>query len=296
MNYIKHLTGFFSRIALENSINPTHISLYLTLFQSWNVNRFKNPITISRDEMMKGSKIASKATYHKCIKELQRLKFLDYHPSYNPYSGTQVFMINFSELNNLSQSIQTPTSSNNNPTVPIFEPAQSKNELLNGKLSEHVSEPLYIYNNKQTLINNTNIDIDTNFENLNEDLFLENENTDKEKKLREKKKEIVFSSSVSSRAQSREENPSIDLVKEYFRFQNSTEFEAERFYNYYSSIGWLIGGKTKMKDWQASARNWMLNTSKFSVNIPTTSSQKEKPQLSAYNLNTTTDKNYAEPL
>ena len=70
MNYIKHLTGFFNRIALENSLNPTHISLYLSLFQCWNVNRFKNPITISRDEMMKGSKIASKATYHKCIKEL----------------------------------------------------------------------------------------------------------------------------------------------------------------------------------------------------------------------------------
>ncbi|EKT3958386.1 transcriptional regulator, partial [Flavobacterium psychrophilum] len=64
MNYIKHLTGFFNRIALEKSLNPTHISLYLTLFQCWNVNRFKNPITISRDEMMKSSKIASKATYH----------------------------------------------------------------------------------------------------------------------------------------------------------------------------------------------------------------------------------------
>ena len=270
MNYIKHLTGFFDRIALENSLNPTHISLYLSLFQCWNVNRFKNPIIISRDEMMKGSKIASKATYHKCIKELQRLKFLDYHPSYNPYSGTQVFMVNFSDA----------TSSNYETTKPIFEPSQSKNEQVNGNVTEQVNEPPYIYN-KQTFKNNKNIDIDNNFENLNNDLFFEEKN--KEEKSSAKKEE-KFSS------------PTIDLVKEYFKFQNFTEFEAERFFNYYSSIGWLIGGKTKMKDWQAAARNWMLNTPKFSVNLPNPPAQKANPQPRAYNLNATIDKNYAEPL
>ena len=282
MNYIKHLTGFFNRIALENSLNPTHISLYLTLFQCWNVNRFKNPITISRDEMMKGSKIASKATYHKCIKELQRLKFLDYFPSYNPYSGTEVFMINFSEGNNFSTNISSTTSSNNDPSTPIFEPTEPKNEHVNGLVVEQLNEPLYIYNNKQTLKNNKNIDIDTNFQNFNEDLFLKNENK-KEEKSSVKKEEKVKS-------------PTLESVKEYFKFQNFTEFEAERFFNYYSSIGWLIGGKTKMKDWQAAARNWMLNTPKFSVNLPNPSTQKANSQPRAYNLNATIDKNYAEPL
>ena len=56
MNYIKHLTGFFNKINNENTINPTHISLYLSLFQCWNVNRFKNPTGISREEIMKASK------------------------------------------------------------------------------------------------------------------------------------------------------------------------------------------------------------------------------------------------
>lgn len=288
MNYIKHLTGFFNRIALENSLNPTHISLYLTLFQCWNVNRFKNPITISRDEMMKGSKIASKATYHKCIKELQRLKFLDYFPSYNPYSGTEVFMINFSEGNNFSQNSSDTISSNNDPTTPIFEPTEPKNEHVNGLVAEQVNEPPYIYNNKQTLKNNKNIDIDTNFQNFENDLFLKNENKKEEKSSVKKEKEFVTSSAV--------EKPTLESVKEYFKFQNFTEFEAERFFNYYSSIGWLIGGKTKMKDWQAAARNWMLNTPKFSVNLPNQSTQKANPQPRAYNLNATIDKNYAEPL
>lgn len=281
MNYIKHLTGFFNRIALENSLNPTHISLYLTLFQCWNVNRFKNPITISRDEMMKGSKIASKATYHKCIKELQRLKFLDYFPSYNPYSGTEVFMVNFSEGNNFNQNISDSTSSNNAPTTPIFEQTEPKNEPVNGQVSEQVNEPPYIYNNKQTFKNIKNIDIDTNFQKFDDDLFLKNETEEKEK---------------SSAKKEKVKSPTLESVKEYFKFQNFTEFEAERFFNYYSSIGWLIGGKTKMKDWQAAARNWMLNTPKFSVNLPNPSTQKANPQPRAYNLNATIDKNYAEPL
>ncbi len=294
MNYIKHLTGFFNRIAMENSLNPTHISLYLTLFQCWNVNRFKNPITISRDEMMKGSKIASKATYHKCIKELQRLGFLDYHPSYNPYSGTQVFMANFSEGNNLKPVNQETARSNNNQTTPFFEPSEPKNELLNGNVPEQLDEPPYIYN-KQTIENNKNIDIDTNFENH---LFFKNEKEKSKEKSSAKKEK---SETLADHHQTEESlqkfvAPTLELTKEYFKFQNFTEFEAERFFNYYSSIGWLIGGKTKMKDWQASARNWMLNTSKFSANLPNQSTKKENPQPRAYNLNATIDKNYAEPL
>lgn len=33
MNYIKHLTGFYEKVALDNTLNPTHISLYIALFQ-----------------------------------------------------------------------------------------------------------------------------------------------------------------------------------------------------------------------------------------------------------------------
>ena len=97
------------------------------------------------------------------------------------------------------------------------------------------------YNNKQTSKNNKNIDIDTNFENFDDDLFLKNETEEKEEKSSAKKEEKFVTSSAV-------EKPTLELAKEYFKFQNFTEFEAERFFNYYSSIGWLIGGKTKMKD------------------------------------------------
>ena len=49
-----------------------------------------------------------------------------------------------------------------------------------------------------------------------------------------------------------------------------------------------------MIDWNAAARNWMLNTAKFTINLPQSNPIKE--QLRAYNLHTIEDKDYAEPL
>ena len=34
--------------------------------------------------------------------------------------------------------------------------------------------------------------------------------------------------------------------------------EAEKFFDYYQSKGWLVG-KSKMKDWKAAVRNWLKN-------------------------------------
>jgi hypothetical protein len=83
--------------------------------------------------------------------------------------------------------------------------------------------------------------------------------------------------------------PSLELTIEYFLFQSSTEIEANKFFNYYSSTGWLVGGKTKMRDWKAAARNWIMNQDKFKIKTPIA-------QLMPHNLNIANNKNYAEPL
>ena len=298
MNYIKHLTGFFNKIADENKLNPTHISLYLALFQCWNVNRFKNPTGISREEIMKASKINSNATYHKCMKELQTLGFIEYLPTFNPHSSSNVNMINFSEEAKTKPKHEPLTYSNN-------EPVQKTTLSKNNKAIEQVNEQAYIYNNKQTYLNNINIDIGTNSN------FLENENLifeeKKEKKSSAKKEEmplaladdnlqilkkIAESSENKNERQIKNLNsiiPSLELTIEYFMFQSSTEIEANKFFNYYSSTGWLVGGKTKMRDWKAAARNWIMNQDKFKIKTPIA-------QLMPHNLNIANNKNYAEPL
>jgi hypothetical protein len=72
MNYIKHLSGFFEKVVLDYDFNPTHISLYIAIFQAWNQNRFVNPINISRDELMRISK-----TLHTTHIRAAPLKFLN---------------------------------------------------------------------------------------------------------------------------------------------------------------------------------------------------------------------------
>lgn len=48
--------------------------------------------------------------------------------------------------------------------------------------------------------------------------------------------------------------PTVEEVREYC-LQRGNHVDAEKFWNYYESIGWLVGTK-KMKDWKAAVRTW----------------------------------------
>src|ERR1041385_4341406 len=95
MNYIKHLTAFFESVAEDSRLNSTHLSVYISLFQFWNINRFQNPISVSRSEVMRVSKISAKATYHKVVKELHAFGYIMYKPSFNPYKGSSIYLFEF---------------------------------------------------------------------------------------------------------------------------------------------------------------------------------------------------------
>ena len=108
----------------------------------------------------------------------------------------------------------------------------------------------------------------------NDDGFLKNVGNEKKEKSSAKKEKDL--------------KPTNDEVKFYFLQQKFPELEANKFFNYFSSIGWLVGGKTPMVDWQAAAQNWMLNAPKF-LSAP---SVPDSPKR----LHATTEKDYAEPL
>ena len=73
----------------------------------------------------------------------------------------------------------------------------------------------------------------------------------------------------------------------FFKEKNKTDLEAQKFFNHFESNGWLVGGKAKMKNWHAAARNWILNTDKFQNGM-----QQKKPGDIAVNQN----KDYSVPL
>ena len=94
MKYTLHFSGFYDNIRL----NATHISLYLALFQFWNLNYFQNLSSISRHEIIKLSKVAAFGTYHKCIKGLQNFAHIEFLPSFNSYKKSLGSLYNFDEV------------------------------------------------------------------------------------------------------------------------------------------------------------------------------------------------------
>lgn len=50
--------------------------------------------------------------------------------------------------------------------------------------------------------------------------------------------------------------PDVSVIGIEFTGMGSTIDEAEKFFNYYESIGWRVG-QHSMKDWKAAARNWL---------------------------------------
>jgi len=285
MNYIKHLTGFFERVTQDKTLNPTHVSLYIALFQFWNCNRFKNPISISRDEVMRISKISSKATYHKCLKHLHALGYIKYEPSYNPFRGSHVIMFNFAE----DLKPQPKTSSKNEP---LFEPVNE--QVMNTQ--EPSTKQAVVPSIKNTNISNNKNESKDAHANSNEisSSTFNNENLKEEEKSGAKKEEEIESLMMPSAQEItsiiKSQKPHLEEILNYFTQHEFEISEAQKFFNYYESNGWLIGGKTPMVDWKAAAKNWMDKTQIFN----------QKPTVlqsnTANHLIAVTNKNYAEPL
>ncbi len=299
MNYIKHLAAFFEKVSNDDRLNPTHISMYVSLFQFWNACRFSNPITISRGELMKVSKISAKATYHKCIRELNDFGYLHYLPSFNPFKGSLVYMFNFqsSEMNVKNEDLSKIETSKeqvlyahhtkiDTSTDQAQEPYINSNKHYKQNASKHIknrtlntsSENDLVYNQKEILA------------------------TVKKENLRQKKKEEPSRAPVPGPVNNTTETqrafkpgtpftpPDLVSIQAFFNNQQFPSIEAEKFYHHFQSNGWLVGGKAIMHDWKAAASKWMLNVSNFNIN--------SKPSISPKpnHLHVPTNKNYNEPL
>ena len=225
VNYIKHLNGVFLQFSKDSRLNPTHISLYIALFQLWNQNRFPEEFYINRSEVMQFSRIGSKTTYHRCIRELSHWKYILYSPSHNPFKGSRIRLFNFG------------TSDGQ-----VLYPCSTNIETSSGQAL------VSIYKHNKQKENNKNIN-----------------------KLDQPKNE--------------------NEVIIFFKKEKWSKLEAKKFYNHYQGIGWKVGGKTKIVDWQATARNWMIKADEIKK-IQTGTALVQKRD----NLNISTDKDYGEPL
>jgi len=268
MNYILQLSGFFQRVAADNRLNPTHVSLYMAIFQFWNAERFQNPVSISRQELMRISKISAKATYHKCIKDLHNFGYIQYLPSFNPFKGSLVYLF---DMQSSAKPVSTHDRTNIETSIEqALAPYINKENILNLNIENEEAQPkndivLKVSKNKVKVVEINGEKVDP-------------------KKLPEKSTRAIRPINAFQ--------PTIEKIREYFLEQNSSEVEAQKFFNHFQSNGWKVGGKAPMKDWQAAAGNWILNIPQFSPQ-PQIGVQK---QPIPGNLNVTTGKNYSEPL
>lgn len=213
MNYIKQLNAVFTQFYKDSRLNPTHVSLYMALFHFGNLNRFPEVFYINREEVMKLSKIGSKGTYHKCLKDLNHWCYIKYLPSHNPYKGSKISLLIF-ETSTEQQSRQA--------SEPVLKHSKSNTNNLNVK--------------KEEVLN-----------------FLKSE----------------FQKSMS---------------------ENNIIAAAEKFYNHNQATGWIMGGKTPIKDWKFAARNWVLKA----LEIEKNTTNMRKPRQN--HLKTERNKDYDTPL
>lgn len=249
MNYIKQLTYFFNKSTADPNFTPTHMSLFIALFQCWNQARFPKKIQIIRDDIMRLAKINSKATYHKAMTYLHKNAYIEYKPSYNPLKGSEIGF--FPPTNIHSKTNTEPVQ--NLSTRPLNEP----------------------YNKQTTNIIKDNISPRASSK----------KDTSDQKLIRLKNQDIIAYTDNP-----RQIPPQIFAVEEFFISNKSTLQEAQKFLNHYTANGWLVGGRSPMLDWKASAKNWIANSSRFNKNA--NSNATTRPQQ----LHTTPNKNYFEPL
>lgn len=95
---------------------------------------------------------------------------------------------------------------------------------------------------------------------------LSNKDNDNENE-KEKDNDIVVSDKQKPHTTNRMARPSVEEISEYMREKGETDSdnEAQAFFDYYDSKGWLIG-KTPMKRWRSAVGTWLRNKPKFDGN------------------------------
>jgi hypothetical protein len=111
MNYIKHLKGFFDRLEADANMTAHHISLYMVIFNVWNMNRFLEQFEVTRMDLMSMSRIGSAHTYSRCMKQLDDWGYIKYSANSNRYRVSKVSCVRFDTANNTTNDTATDTAS-----------------------------------------------------------------------------------------------------------------------------------------------------------------------------------------
>src|SRR5690554_2602961 len=295
VNYIHHMENTLVKFGNDQRVTPWHISLYLALFQIWNRTRFKKEIHIRRDELMHLSKIGSTNTYSKCLKQLSEWNYIKYTPSKSRFKSSKVHMYRFDTTPDTSHGTTSNTSCDTTP--------DTTSDTSPDTTSEHLVRPFlnntkHIVNFNKHIINN-NKQYKTKegeekkssphpSQNKNdESSFCKDECNSSKKTGKDDLQSSDTSKKTSTSKRKRFVPPELKEVKTFFHENKSSYQVAETFFYHFESNGWLVGGRAKMKNWKAAARNWITRDEKYQA-------QNRSPAQQRLHVNE--NKDYSEPL
>src|SRR5690554_966189 len=268
VNYINHMENTLVKFANDQRVTPWHISLYLALFKIWNRTRFKKEINIRRDELMHLSKIGSTNTYSKCLKQLSEWNYIKYTPSKSRFKSSKVHMYRFDTTPDTSRGTTSNTSCDITPDTSCGTTSDTSPDTT----SEHLVRP-FLNNTKHIVNNNKQYKTKEGEEKNSSPHPSQNKNDEssfcKDELHSSKKtgKDDLQSSDTSKKTSPTKRKrfipPELKEVKTFFQENKSSYQVAETFYNHFESNGWLVGGRAKMKNWKAAARNWITRDEKY---------------------------------
>jgi len=88
----KPLSGFFEAVSKDGRITIGHIGLYAVLLQCWQDNQFQNPVMAFSHEVMSLAKISARATYFKCLNDLNDFGYIRYERSFKRNKRSCIYL------------------------------------------------------------------------------------------------------------------------------------------------------------------------------------------------------------
>ncbi len=86
------VTVFMEQIKDDPRIGPLHISLYMALVYSWQLQGGEGPVSFKARELLPMAKVAA-PPFHRCIRQLHSYGYIVYEPSLSPRVKSRVWLV-----------------------------------------------------------------------------------------------------------------------------------------------------------------------------------------------------------
>ncbi|SHG73858.1 hypothetical protein SAMN05444483_1263 [Salegentibacter echinorum] len=275
MNYIKTLQAAFETFYEDDRLNPSHVSLYLALFQEWNSTRFAKDFYVWRREVMQKAKIGSNSTYHRCLRDLHKWSYITYFPSNNPFKGSKIKML-ILEINT------------------ELEPVVPRNDAEASKAYSPELEQLaaHYYPNDEPVMNCNppkNEQATARERPINEQAL---------NHYRPKNGQALVSNINNTKTININKPNDRQAVFNFFEEHGFNAEEGKKFFEYYSANNWRTRDGATVQNWQALAKNWITRSKQYQKRKKAGKSvaSLQKSHQDWDHLKTSNTKNYGQPL